>query len=932
MLIAATWAGVAAQTSTSVLEGAVRDSSGGVIAAATVILRAPDTNQVRTLVADAEGLFRAADLAIGTYEVRVTFPGFAPYQHAGVVLALGHTVHLDVVLDPAGAAETVAVSAQPPALDVRQTAVTTTLDTERVEELPVRSRNYLEFVLLAPGVAASQPGGRSAASALPDSGFSFAGLRPRSNMLTIDGLDNNDEFSGSSRTELSLEIVREFQVVTSGWSAETGGASGGAINVVTKSGTNTLHGDVFIFGQSGRLNALPKLEEVFGVRPSLRRYRGGLAAGGPLVKDRAFYYAAAEQEYTRGEAAADTGVQIPSTISALLAAGGLPRLATRQLTTGLFPTALDETELSAKVTHQFTPRHSLTMRAAGTNTDDSADAFNGGGLTDVSARGSSATRDVALTGSWTAIAGSRMTNEVRGQFAARRVTRDTGDPQGPGVLIPGVIDFGRPYVGNDRHDQAYAEFGDTLAFAGPRHFLKAGLNLTHIAVTGAGLDGAGGLYTFPTPNAFLNSQPASFQQTFGNAALDLTARRAGVFAQDHWTPLSTLSVDVGVRFDTTGLPTALGMTNRQFSPRIGVAWVPSANWVVRGGAGTFADRIVLGSLERPLLFDGHQGFEQIAEGAVAAAILTTRSGGALSAPLAGTAPSIYTVRPGSWDTASRQISLGVERGITLDLTTSLTYTFVRGHDLPRTVNVNLPPPTIQSGRAQFGVDRLDPRYRDIFELQPSATSTYHGVTAAVNRRLSHEIEWSAAYTWSHATDTASDFDEQPQNPYALGDELADSRHDQRHRLVASALFELPIGEEEDRKPGDRPAWWVRALSNIEVAPIFSVGSGRPVNPVVGAAVAGTHAFPFVNRPAGYGRNSLLLPLSATLDVRLLKFFNVKPHGKLDLVLEAFNLLNRTNVTQVNAVYGLGITPLASFGRAIEAASARHIQFSLDLEF
>ena len=150
--------------------------------------------------------------------------------------------------------------------------------------------------------------------------------------------------------------------------------------------------------------------------------------------------------------------------------------------------------------------------------------------------------------------------------------------------------------------------------------------------------------------------------------------------------------------------------------------------------------------------------------------------------------------------------------------------------------------------------------------------------------------------------------------------------------MASALFDLPIGDEEDGKPGEAPAWWVRALSNIELAPIVTVGSGQPLNPVVGADVTGTHPFPFSDRPLGYGRNSLRLPASATLDLRVWKFFRIKPHGKLDVVVEAFNLLNRMNVTQLNAVYGFGAVPLASFGRPIEAASPRHIQFSVDFEF
>src|SRR5262249_52322744 len=188
----------------------------------------------------------------GSYVLRVSLSGFASFEQRDLALAVAQLARLHIVLSPASVAETVAVTAQPPLLDASRTAgMSTVVDTERIEELPVRSRNYLEFTLLAPGGTPSQPGGRAPSSpSTADSGFSFAGLRPRSNLLTIDGLDNNDEFSGASRTELSLEIVREFQVVSNGWSAENGGASGGAINVVTKSGANTIHGDAFLFGQS----------------------------------------------------------------------------------------------------------------------------------------------------------------------------------------------------------------------------------------------------------------------------------------------------------------------------------------------------------------------------------------------------------------------------------------------------------------------------------------------------------------------------------------------------------------------------------------------------------------------------------------------------------------------------------------------------------
>src|SRR6266581_4527184 len=257
------------------LEGTVRDTSGAVIPNSKITLHSPLTNQSRTVTTDEQGFFRAEQLAVGTYEVRVEETGFAPYRQTGVGASLGQTVHLDIVLAPASASEQVTVNAQPSSLDPSQSSVVSSVDQERIEELPVRSRNYLDFVLLAPGVssAPSAPG-TSGAAALAGSGFSFGGLRSRSNNVSIDGLDNNDEYTGSSRTELSPEIVQEFQVVNNGLSAESGGASGGSINVVTRSGTNMVHGDAFIFVQDSFLNARDPFETEPG-KPSFRRFRTG---------------------------------------------------------------------------------------------------------------------------------------------------------------------------------------------------------------------------------------------------------------------------------------------------------------------------------------------------------------------------------------------------------------------------------------------------------------------------------------------------------------------------------------------------------------------------------------------------------------------------------------------------------------------------------
>src|SRR5262249_23701893 len=152
-------------------------------------------------------------------------------------------------------------------------------------------------------------------------------------------------------------------------------------------------------------------------------------------------------------------------------------------------------------------------------------------------------------------------------------------------------------------------------------------------------------------------------------------------------------------------------------------------------------------------------------------------------------------------------------------------------------------------------------------------------------------------------------------------EWADSAYDERHRFVMSALFDLPIGEAEN---GQVPGRWGRAFSNIEVAPIVTISSGRPADAITGADDSLTRAWPTTARPIGFSRNALRLPASAAVDLRVLKSVDIHPHGKLDLVVEAFNLLNRTNVTELNVVYGPLLDALPTFRRAIAAGSARQI--------
>jgi hypothetical protein len=257
---------------------------------------------------------------------------------------------------------------------------------------------------------------------------------------------------------------------------------------------------------------------------------------------------------------------------------------------------------------------------------------------------------------------------------------------------------------------------------------------------------------------------------------------------------------------------------------------------------------------------------------------------------------------------------------------SASYLFVRGVKLSRTRNINLlqPDPALEHRRA-------DSQFSDIYQLEGSASSTYQGVSFALNRRLSDELEFSANYTLSKTFDDASDFNEQPQNPLNLRADRAVALQHQQQRFTATALWELPIGDEDAGKPPNND-WITRIFGHIELAPIVTIDSGRPVNPLTGIDSNGTHPFPLSARPLGFGRNSLRTPLLANIDFRVLKFIPFGKTARLDFVAEAFNLLNRANVAQINPIFGPGTTPIAGFMQPLTAVGARRLQFSLDFEF
>jgi hypothetical protein len=939
----------AAQTSrvAGAVQGSVVDQTGSAVAAGTVTLRHQGTNQTRKMLTNSEGSFRAGELPVGQYELRVESGGFSPYVNNAIVVSVGTVVQLAVRLAPATVQQQITVSEQPPPIDPTQTTEATTIDHDRIEESPVVSRNYLDFVLLAPQLTRSNTQGATGGkSALADSGFTFAGLRSRSNSVYIDGVENNDEFAGSARTELSPETVQEFQVVNNGLSAESGGGASGPINVITKSGVNTLHGDAFVFVQNGALNARDSLTNETG-SPDLSRYRAGLAAGGPIVRDRTFYYFAGEQEGAHGDDSSLIPPSVASAINGVLDSGAFPRIATRAINPTLFRVARAETEVSGRLDHRIGNNHSLLLKYASTNNREAGDAFNTGGLVDPSGRGSSFVEDQGVTGSLVSVLSNNAVNSIRFQVSTRRAVLKTTDQIGPEISIAGLVDFGRPYDGNEKRRENHYELIDVASVAKGRHLISFGGDLDWIHENVSAYAGLGAVYTFPTLDAFLNGQPDQYRQAFGNPATRFATPRYSGFVQDHWTLVNRFTIDAGVRYDFEQLPAQFKQDVNDFAQRIGVAFSPSPNWALRAGFGIFFDRYLLAAVNRALQKNGLQAFEQVADGLAATQIFQSELGGNAMTPNPSVRPSIFTADPNLQTSRSEIATAGAEHLITRNLTASATFLFARGLRLSRTRNVNLLPPVVltlsnaaslgipnpfpqQLGRLVFSPARLSSTFDDIYQWENHASSVYKGLSLSLNRRLANEIEFSGSYTLSKTIDDASDFDEHPENPYLIPAERALSSNDQRHRFVLSGTFDLPIGDEDETKKSSGVI--AKLFGNIEVAPILIIGSGRPINPLAGFDANRSAAFPLSSHPLGFGRNSLSTPAQVQFDVRVLKFFKIGEHGKLDFVAESFNVLNHTNVVALNQFYGPENSSIPAFTKPNKAGIPRQLQFSIDFEF
>jgi hypothetical protein len=909
----------AQQTVTSAtLSGRVQDSRGAALAGASVTVVEVGTGQKRNAVCDGEGRYRFSYLPVGTYRLRAEMEGFTSLD-TELTLTVGQALVVPITLGVAGLTESVDVSGEVPVIETARTQLSETVLPREIDGLPLNGRNYLDLALLVPGVSRTNTGSNqrfAETSAVPGQGLSISGQRNLNNSFVVDGVSANDDAAGLAGTFYSQDVIREFQVVTSGGIAEFGRSSAGVVNIITRSGTNDWRGRAYGFLRNQRLDARNPLA---ARRDPLTQAQYGASLGGPLARDRTFLFANVEQT-RRNDAGVITITQGAVTaINARLDAVGYPG---PRIETGEFHGGFDVTNLFARIDHKVNEASLLTVRYSLYDIE-AANSRNVGGLNAQSRGTALSNRDQTVTGSLVSTLSPRTLNEARFQLTRSRLVSPLNDEVGPAVNINGVASFGTATFSPTARAVDLYELVDNVSTERGAHSLKGGvdflLNRAHILFPGA----FQGVYTFSTLQNFLDGRYVTFQQAFGEPSQAQSNPNAGLFVQDEWKPRADLTVNAGLRYDVQFLPDPVRTDANNFAPRIGVAYAPDflgreRRTVVRAGFGIYFDRIPLRAVSNALQRDGSKyRVAVLSFGQPGAPVFP----GALEAFPGGLLSSITTIDPNIQNGYAEQANVQVERELPSDSSLSIGYTYLRGMHLILSRNVNVPRFPASAGVANLG--RPDPRFANVSRFESAGVSSYSGLNVSFNKRAGRYAGVRLSYTLSKAIDNAGNFFFfVPQNNSDLRDERGLSDNDQRHRLTLSGSFEAPRT--------DGGGAMRRALGGFQLSYIFSYASRLPFNIQTGSdRNFDTNAN---DRPFGVGRNTGRGFDFASLDLRLSRSLRLAEHVSLEAIAEAFNVLNRANLQLPNNIYGTGQTPSANFGRPNAAADPRQIQLGLRLNF
>jgi hypothetical protein len=909
--------------------GRVSDSSGGVIQGAKVSARQLDTNITGVQLTDKEGRFRFPYLKGGPYEVRIESPGFATAT-GSVAVGAGSAYELPFTLAIASAENGVTVTDVGELLETARTEVAGAVTRSEIRSLPLSGRNPVDLALLIPGVSPTNTAANqlfAETSAVPGQGISVGSQRNFSNSFIVDGLSNNDDAAGLTGTYYGLDVVDEFRVVTSGGQAEFGRALGGYINVVTKSGSNTLHGDMYGYFRNQRLNAANALA---GIALPMTQAQYGASLGGPAVRDRTFYFANFEQRRLNQAGLTTISPANVAAINAKLESIGYPG---PPIATGIYPNPVHSANGFAKVDHQFGARDQFTVRHSLYHVT-AVNSRGAGGLSAPTASANLDSTDQTMAASNIVTVSPRLVNETRGQFTRSVLKAPPSDPIGPAVSISGVASFGTLSGSPTARLNKLVEVVDNLSYLAGAHALRVGADFLYNDDAITYPRSIRGSYSFSSLANFLAGtyNSAGFTQTFANSMVAQTNPNGGLYAQEEWKLGPRLTLNLGVRYDLQFLKTIAPDTNN-VSPRAGFAWAPFASrkTVVRGSYGLFYDRIPLRALANALLSAGNTT-DAAKLSQITISLSPTQAGAPVFpnilsglTPAAGLLFNFSTMDPHMRNAYSEQGSFEIEHQVGARSTLSVGYQHLRGAHLVISVNQNVPACAASGNNNGC---RPNPNFANNSQYSSLADSHYDGLHVSLVERPVRWGSYRISYTYSKALDNVGEFFfSSPLNNFNIWQDYGCSDDDQRNRLVFTGAIHPPAASTSGR--------WARIGHGFELSGMLQYYSPLPFNITTGAnTIQGTAARPLVNgtfisRNAGSGFDFL------NVSGRLSRAFQITERLRLTAVVEGFNLTNHVNGVTRNGTFGSGAypaNPSPTFGQLTAVNDSRSFQLALRLQF
>ncbi len=947
------------------ISGTVKDTEGGALPGVTVEARNQGTGLVQTATTRSDGAFQLINLPTGMYTMTANLSGFKAASRNDVRLDLGSVPTVDFRMQLSSVQESVTVTSSTPAVEVTNTSASTTIQTEQLKSLPTNGRNFQDLVLLTPETR-RDPEGRGTVL--------VSGQRGINTNTTVDGMDYDNGFFGGTfgsaegRAPLSIsqESVKEFTVIRNGGSVEFGPSGGGVINVITKNGTNDLHGSGFFYEQPHSTQARLAAPRVAAGQPAVagreapdqKKKQYGGSVGGPILRDHLFFFGSYDQQKQ------NVGIPIVSTLLD-------PDIAARYPTLASDPTYVqtqDGRVMFGRLDYQLSGSQRLMGRVNYAQYE--GDHGTSGSQSQTSNHnGIEGLQSHAYVGAWNSQFGSSLLNDFNGQYVVEQTPRLPVGIDQPeiryGGLSLGSTSF-LPIVSTaDR-----VSFGDIATYLVKNHVVKGGAEYNKTSISQIFKGNWRGVYVFDANNK-ANLLAGKWSQFFQFGGLNgRTADEAGTaafaqkelafFVQDQWFVTPKFTVTAGVRYErlnnpdnpilnsqhvlSTGAYALDGQIpdqNNKWSPRAGFTFAPDPKTAIRLSLGRFWARTPGILFAQLLTANGLTGTQYTINAGGNAANRTaptdplspgwgTNFNPNTLAPInfqAIPTPSnlgVFTTATDYKDPVTDRITLGVDREVFANTVVGIEGTYAKAKNLERLNDPNLVLDGTVSpinGQPRYSRTRPDPFYGRISTYTTDARSKYEAVSFNLQHRFTRDLQFFAAATWSEDKDNDSNernfAGAQAEDLHNLDSSYSWSNRDQRWKLATNANWNTP--------------WW-----GIGLSATYRYTTGSPYTATTGAD-ENQDGF-FNDRPTIGGvhftRNQFRQPRTSQLDFRLAKTFTIGPVG-LTAIAECFNCTNDANrfVGSGNTSYGIAQTPSANFGVANTVTTVpRTLQFAGRVDF